>query len=142
MLPFGICGFKMIKKYKFFCFATLLVCVSVHANNPEGTIDTKARKYALNVVYAHIGEKRDLNDSELIAVEQISKLYQDMQIKLTTKEAISPNNTKSSDFDGLANELVMLKSKLYEFFLDKNFGMTNDVQTQENNDETESFSEQ
>lgn len=132
----------MLRKYKIFYLAGLLACSSVHANNPEGTIDTKAREYALNVVYAHIGEKRDLNDSELIAVEQISKLYQDMQVKTTIKEENSPKYTESDDFEMLANELFMVKSKFYEFFLDKNFGMTNDAQTQENNDETESLSEQ
>lgn len=135
MLPFGICGFKMIQKYKFFCFATLLVCASVHANNPESTIDTKAREYALNVVYAYIGERRDLNNSELIAVEKISKLYQDTQIKLTEKESTSPKNTENDNLEGLASDLFTLKSQFYEFFLDKNFGMTNDIQTQENNNE-------
>lgn len=125
----------MIQKYKFFCFATLLVCASVHANNPESTIDTKAREYALNVVYAYIGERRDLNNSELIAVEKISKLYQDTQIKLTEKESTSPKNTENDNLEGLASDLFTLKSQFYEFFLDKNFGMTNDIQTQENNNE-------
>lgn len=96
---------------------------------------SEARDYALRVVYEHIGEQRQLSEIELMAVDQIVRIYQDVEAKLEQlPELQSPKQMPKIDggvsggasFNLLSKRLLGLRGEFYEYFLDKNFGTTDD----------------
>lgn len=128
----------MPQKLKILSLA-LLIALSFSAYAAAEVSDlSEAHDYALKAVYGHIGEKRELNEAELAAVEQIVRIYQDIETKLqqlpepqSSKEEpkVGDSSTNPNSFDILAGRLVSLRGEFYEYFLTKNFGTTNDIPT-------------
>lgn len=127
---------KVFKKSNILLLSLIIfgfqACFS-YADTPQ---QTKAREYALTTVYERLGEKRELSESELAVVEQIEQIYQSTQEEMTKKSAEQnqktdpEKTTTNASFDVLAKRFFAMRGELYEFFLSKNFGTTDDVQTQ------------
>lgn len=129
----------MPQKLKILSLAPLIaLSFSAYATTTEVSDLSEAHDYALKAVYEHIGEKRELNKAELAAVEQIVRIYQDIEAKLqqlpksqSLKEEprVGDSSTSPNSFDILAERLASLRGEFHEYFLTKNFGTTNDIPT-------------
>lgn len=129
----------MPQKLKILSLAPLIaLSFSAYAATTEVSDLSEAHDYALKAVYEHIGEKRELNKAELVAVEQIVRIYQDIEAKLqqlpksqSLKEEprVGDSATSPNSFDILAERLASLRGEFHEYFLTKNFGTTNDIPT-------------
>lgn len=105
----------------------VLCTIVAQANSPQMSED-KAMQYAQKVILDRLGEKdRELTTSEQKIANEIVKSYLVLQDEyersLTQPQMIWTSSTTDRQSELLARKLLELKHRMYEFFLDKSFGI-------------------